>query len=75
MNTLLVYVVKFFWRKSAKLMQNLEAEEDSDFSQWYLSKDLLFLCPGKLASYSARHLVEDVTVIPITLHFEACCPD
>lgn len=46
MNTSLVYVVKFFWRKTAKPMQNLEAEEDSDFSQWYLYEDLLFLCPG-----------------------------
>lgn len=38
-NTSLVHVVKFFWRKTAKPMQNVEAEEDSDFSHWYLYKD------------------------------------
>lgn len=38
-NTSLVYVIRIFWRKIAKPMPNLEAEEDSDFSDWYLSKD------------------------------------
>ena len=39
LNTSLVYVVKFFCRKTAKPMQNLEAEEDSDFSHRYFCKD------------------------------------